>query len=66
MKNASLLLERASLQDRVAERAAELAQEAERSGQQDTADICWRLVIHSRVRALALRALAEACKTQMA
>ena len=66
MKNASLLLERASLQDRVAERAAELAQEAERGGQIDTADLCWKVVYHSRVRALTLRAQAEACKARMA
>ena len=50
------LLERAALQERIAELAAEVAQEAERSGQADSADILWVLVRRSRINALKLRA----------
>jgi hypothetical protein len=50
------LIERAALQDRIAEMAAEVAQEAERIGQTESANILWVLVRRSRVNAMTLRA----------
>jgi hypothetical protein len=50
------LLERAAWQDRAAEMAAEVAQEAERTGVMGTADRMWRLVRRCRIRAIRLRA----------
>jgi hypothetical protein len=50
------LIERAALQDRIAEMAAEVAQEAERIGQADSANMLWVLVRRSRINAMKLRA----------
>ena len=54
-------MERASLQERVAEMAAEVAREAERTGQIDSADLLWVLVRRSRVNAMKLRARTWRC-----
>jgi len=54
------LLERAALQDRTAEMAAETAREAERTGLSDSAQALWMVALHCRVHALKLRAEAEA------
>ena len=53
-------LERAALRDRTAEMAAEVAEEAERTGQMDAANAMWELAHRCRVLALKLRALAGA------
>ena len=50
------LLERAAWQDRAAELAAEVAEEADRTGLTSTADRMWRLVRRCRIRAIQLRA----------
>ena len=50
------LLERAAWQDRAAEMAAEVAEEADRTGLTSTADRMWRLVRCCRIRAIQLRA----------
>jgi hypothetical protein len=50
------LVERAAWQDRAAEMAAEVAQEADRTGLTCTADRMWRLVRRCRIRAIQLRA----------
>ena len=50
------LLERAAWQDRAAQMAAEVAQEADRIGSTGTADRMWRLVRRCRIRAIQLRA----------
>jgi hypothetical protein len=50
------LAERIALQERVAQRAAEIAEEAERLGQTDSANLLWMLVRRSRIAALKLRA----------
>ena len=52
------LLERAALQDRTAEMAAEVADEAERTGQVSAAKPMWELARRCRVLALKLRVLA--------
>ena len=54
------LLERAALQDRTAEMAAETAREAERTGKTDSAQALWMVALRCRVHALKLRAEAEA------
>ena len=54
------LLERAALQDRTAEMAAETAREAERTGLSDSAQALWMVALHCHVHALKLRAEAEA------
>ena len=53
------LAERAALQERVAAMAAEVAAEAERLDQTDSADLLWMLVRRSRIAALKLRARME-------
>ena len=54
------LLERAALKDRTAEMAAEVAGEAERAGQTETANKLWLLARRCRVHALELRGRAVA------
>ena len=54
------LLQRASLQDRTASKAAEIAEEAERFGNVKAAEMFWQIARQSRVQALKLRAEAEA------
>ena len=46
---------RAILHERVAERAAEIARHADENGDEGSADVLWRVVHRSRVRALKLR-----------
>ena len=58
------LLERAAVQERAAEMAIELAREAESTGQAESAQILWMLVLRCRTRALKLYARAGAEATQ--
>ena len=53
-------LERAAVQERTAELAADLARHAEQLGEQKTAEIAWMVVRRSRILALKLRAQALA------
>ena len=58
------LVKRTVLQDRVAERAAEIARHADEIGDADTADILWRVVRRSRVQTLKLRVVgATSCSS---
>ena len=52
------LVERAAWQDHAAEMAAEIAQEADRTGLTGTADWMWQMVRRCRIRAIQLRAQA--------
>jgi len=54
------LLERAALQEHTAEMAAEVALEAERTGQNKTSEVMWEMARRCHVRALKLRADAVA------
>ena len=58
------LLERAALQERTAEMAAELAEEAERTGHGEIAAAMWTRVRRCRVQSLQLRAQAAARLSQ--
>ena len=60
LQDAYTLLERALVQERAAEMAAEVAQEAEHTGQKESAEMLWALVLRCRVHALKLRAQAQA------
>ena len=52
------VLERIAVQERTAELAAEVAHEADRTGQTETADTMWKVVRRCRVEAIKLRVLA--------
>ena len=60
VKDFNSLLVKAAAQDRAAEMAAETAREAERTGKTDSAQALWMVAVRCRVRALKLRAEAEA------
>ena len=64
MPNRITLAKRADLEDRAAERAADVARQAEALGHFDGAETLWRTARRCRVESLKLRALAVAGKAQ--
>jgi hypothetical protein len=54
------LVKRPAVQEHIAAEAALAAQEADRKGNVELADLLWRFVRRTRVRAMKLRLLAEA------
>jgi hypothetical protein len=56
------LVKRPSVQEYIAAEAAKAAQEADRTGKVELADLLWRFVRRTRVSAMKLRLLAEALR----